>query len=185
VDWRRNSRRSDDRRPPVESSSAPNASVRRNRAFHRPTRPGHVGSASPLFFYLKDGVVHPPTGAEEWRGLRSSRARAAGSRHRDGRLRPKRLSGPAVPGRRSTAGTSPRARVSHETICVYLRDLWANCDGWVALCALCVSVVVRVVLGLRVFVFATWWEGRSFRVSRSSSCFAPCASPPRALSSSV
>jgi hypothetical protein len=40
----------------------------------------------------------------------------------------------------------------------YLRDLRAYCDGWVAQCSslcLCVSVVVRVILGRGVFVFAT------------------------------
>jgi len=49
-DWRRDSRRSSDRRQPVGSTAFPDASVRRRRAAHRTTRPGRVGSALPLFF---------------------------------------------------------------------------------------------------------------------------------------
>ncbi len=48
-------------------------------------------------------------------------------------------------GRRSSDRRLFRRQSRHcsikETICVYLRDLWANCDGWAALC-------------LRAFVFA-------------------------------
>jgi len=67
-----------------------------------------------------------------------SRAQAAGQDIRDGRSRPERLSGPAVPDRRSTtAGTSPRVRVSRTAICV----ICVICGQIaMALCALCASV---------------------------------------------
>jgi len=110
---------------------------------------------APLLF-LMGGAVHPPTGDEEWRGLRSSRAQAAGTGHCDERVRSERWPLPAVPGCRSTtAGTSARDRVSQQTICVYLCDLWVRwamafvssclrvCDDSVRSLCLCVSVVVR------------------------------------------
>jgi len=50
--------------------------------------------------------------------LRSSRAQAAGAGHRDNRWRSERFPAPAVPGRRTTAGTSPRDDVSCPALCV-------------------------------------------------------------------
>ena len=96
-----------------------------------------------LFLMIRrDSALPSFTEDDEWRWLRSPRAQAAGPWHRAGRLRPKRLSGPAVPGRRSTtAGTSPRTRVSTTVICVYLRDLRFSPMGeWAAL--LCLRVFV-------------------------------------------
>ena len=47
----RKRRRSLDHRLPAGSRSAPNASVRRSHAAHRPTRPGRVGSACLFSFF--------------------------------------------------------------------------------------------------------------------------------------
>ncbi len=119
---RRKRRRSDDRRLPGESTSTPDASVRRRRAVSRTPRLRRVGSASPLSCF-EGGHISSNRKKEQWRGLRSSRTQAAGSGIRDESSLLERLPGPAVPGRRPTAaGTSPRVE-SPWTICVYLRDL--------------------------------------------------------------
>ena len=103
----------------------------------------------------KGGAVHPATEDEEWRGLRSQRAQAAGPGHRDDRSRSERWHDPAVPGRRSTsAGTSPRARVSGAVICV--------------ICVICGQCArERRSLCLRVFVFAMCLGGRQIRNPKS------------------
>ena len=158
-DWRRNSRRSGDRRPSGESTPTPDASVRRRRAVSRTPRPRRVGSASSFSCVEEVCLPQSLNGAEEWRGLRSPRAQAAGPGHRDERLRPERCPDPAVPGRRSAARISPRAESSW-TICVYLRFLRAwvgairdvfvsSCLRCARLCALCVSVVLPVVTAAR------------------------------------
>jgi hypothetical protein len=203
VDWRRNSRRSDDRRPPVGSTSTPDASVRRYRTSHRPTRPGRVGSASPLLFF--EGEV--PFIRRQ--GLRSGEGCALRERGPLGRdiatdacVRsdcPAQRS-PAVvrrPGPRHVLESPTRPSASICVICGFLR--WVSRSvlsgssvgrlRWVggSVCSLCLRGCSSGSWSwcLRVFVFATWWEGRSFRVSHSSSFSAPCASPPAALSSSV
>jgi len=56
------------------------------------------------------GTAHPShrlNRDEKWRGLRSPRAQATGPKHRNERSHSSRCSGPAVPGRHETAGTSP------------------------------------------------------------------------------
>jgi len=124
------------------------------------TCPGRVGSACPFSFFERRGAVHPATNDEEWRGLRSSRAQAAGWGLRDDRLRSEWCPRHAVPDRRpTTAGTSPCARVSGMAICVYLRDLrFLRCVG--GLCAFAFLASLRfktaMPLCLRVFVFAMW-----------------------------
>ena len=92
------------------------------------------------------GPSLPLNREEEWRGLRSSRARAAGSGHRDERSRLERRPGPAVAGRRSTAGTSPCARVSRTPICVICEHIgfaMPSCLCVFVVAMLCASVAIR------------------------------------------
>ena len=85
---------------------------------------------APLLFG-RGGAVHSPTGAEEWRGLRSSRAQAAGSENRDERSLSERLFRPSGP-RPSSDGRDLATRLGLENGHLrYLRDLrFLPFGGW-------------------------------------------------------
>ncbi len=157
---------SDDGREPLDRTIASDASVRRDVTAQRPALSKSAGLAtSPL--NSMGGRGPDPSRSERGqaeptrpgRGVRwdvwPRQALALGVDER------------ATGGRRSSDRRLFRRQSRHcsvkRTICVYLRDLWANCDGWAAfapsflrvcdvlLCVfLCVSVVFLAVL-------VSWW----------------------------
>ena len=105
-------------------------------------------SVPPALSLFWEGWRHPSNNRGGGRGEACALgAQAAGTYSGDDRWRSDLEYVPAVPGRRqTTAGTSPRARVSRESICVYLRDLRLTAMGarlCFSLCALCLCGLAR------------------------------------------